>query len=73
MNLFSNVIGYSRRHRRAEVTVATLGPRRRLLRALAGLRGQPEPEWDKAEPRGEAERRQLTVMFLDLPHLQERE
>ena len=43
-----------------------IGPRRRLLRALAGLRGQPEPEWDKAEPRGEAERRQLTVMFVDL-------
>ena len=43
-----------------------IGPRRRLMRALAGLRGQPEPERDKAEPRGEAERRQLTVMFVDL-------
>ena len=43
-----------------------IGPRCRLMRALAGLRGQPEPERDKAEPRGEAERRQLTVMFVDL-------
>ena len=43
-----------------------IGPRRRLLSALAGLRGQRELEWDKAAPRGEAERRQLTVMFVDL-------
>lgn len=43
-----------------------IGPRRRLLSALASLRGQPEPEWENAEQRSKAERRQLTVMFVDL-------
>ena len=43
-----------------------IGPRRRLLSALAGLGGEAERSRDRAEPRGEAERRQLTVMFVDL-------
>ena len=43
-----------------------IGPRRRLMNALAGLRGEAERPRDEAEPRGEAERRQLTVMFVDL-------
>src|SRR5439155_14331231 len=48
--------------------VASVGHRRQLLSAIAALRGDP----DLAEPRaapapaGDAERRQLTVMFCDL-------
>ena len=37
-----------------------------MLSALAGLGGEAERSGDRAEPRGEAERRQLTVMFVDL-------
>src|SRR5690349_8986255 len=42
-----------------------IGPRRRLLDALAGLRGEAETPAHGFE-RSEAERRQLTIMFVDL-------
>jgi len=55
-----------------ELGVASVGHRRRLLDAIAGL-GAPAPAADASGPRGEtavilaprtdAERRQLTVMF----------
>ena len=58
-----------------ELGVASVGHRRRLLAAIAGL-GAPAPAADASGPRGEtavilaprtdAERRQLTVMFCDL-------
>ena len=58
-----------------ELGVASVGHRRRLLDAIAGL-GAPAPAADASGPRGEtaiilaprtdAERRQLTVMFCDL-------
>ena len=58
-----------------ELGVASVGHRRRLLGAIAGL-GAPAPAADPSGPRGEmtvilaprsdAERRQLTVMFCDL-------
>ena len=58
-----------------ELGVASVGHRRRLLNAIAGL-GAPAPAADASGPRGEtaiilaprtdAERRQLTVMFCDL-------
>ena len=43
-----------------------IGPRRKLLDAIAALRGEPYNRADKQESRSEAERRQLTVMFVDL-------
>ena len=51
-----------------------LGPRRKLLKAIAGLREGAPPSLTANEiaevpataPRSEAERRQLTVMFCDL-------
>jgi class 3 adenylate cyclase len=44
-----------------------IGPRRRLLDALAALRGDPSSDRrDHLAPRSNAERRQLTVMFVDL-------
>ncbi len=58
-----------------ELGVATVGHRRRLLDAIAAL-GAPVSAADASEPpaettvtlasKGEAERRQLTVMFCDL-------
>ena len=46
----------------------TLGHRRRLLKAIAALPRQPQPSPSSALPRGksDAERRQLTLMFVDL-------
>jgi class 3 adenylate cyclase/tetratricopeptide (TPR) repeat protein len=45
----------------------SLGDRKRLVRALAGLRkAQPEPPARQGEPNLAAERRQITVMFVDL-------
>jgi class 3 adenylate cyclase/tetratricopeptide (TPR) repeat protein len=49
----------------------SLGHRKKLLRAIEGLRGgrrraQPRTSRRKATRRAEAERRQLTVMFCDL-------
>ena len=54
-----------------ELGVASIGHRRRLLDAVAALGGgQPAAEASPAPPAletiGEAERRQLTVMFCDL-------
>jgi class 3 adenylate cyclase/predicted ATPase len=54
-----------------ELGIVPLGDRRRLLRAIAGLAGTayPAPPFATArgsEPREEAERRQVTVMFSDL-------
>jgi class 3 adenylate cyclase len=43
-----------------------IGPRRRLLNALARLRGGTESQTDGAEFAIDAERRQLAVMFVDL-------
>jgi len=43
-----------------------IGARRKLLNALAALRGERAVRSDAAERRSEAERRQLTVMFVDL-------
>jgi class 3 adenylate cyclase len=43
-----------------------IGPRRKLLEAIAALHGAPRSQRDKAEQRGAAERRQLTIMFVDL-------
>jgi class 3 adenylate cyclase/predicted ATPase len=62
-----------------ELGVVTVGNRRLLLQAIAALSearpaaantsqagaGSPE-QWRAASPKGEAERRQLTVMFCDL-------
>ena len=43
-----------------------IGARRKLLAALAALRGEHAVRSEAAERRSEAERRQLTVMFVDL-------
>ena len=43
-----------------------IGPRRKLLAAIAALRGGIPSRGDKRNPRNEAERRQLTIMFVDL-------
>ena len=45
-----------------------LGPRRKLLKAIVGLResAPPSPEVPASVPLSQAERRQLTVMFCDL-------
>jgi len=54
-----------------ELGVTPIGHRRRLLTAIAALRGDPPQGVGETEPSpvaisGEAERRQLTVMFCDL-------
>ena len=52
-----------------EIGVAAVGDRRRLLAAIAALRGSAVPASSTAVPRdvlGAAERRQLTLMFCDL-------
>ena len=57
-----------------ELGVAALGHRRKILDAIAGLRGDanatsaaaPDPATVDASPRDTAERRQVTVMFSDL-------
>jgi class 3 adenylate cyclase/tetratricopeptide (TPR) repeat protein len=52
-----------------EIGVAAVGDRRRLLEAIASLGGHALPAASAAVPSvgfGEAERRQLTVMFCDL-------
>ena len=52
-----------------EIGVAAVGDRRRLLAAIAALRGSAVPATSTAVPRdvlGAAERRQLTLMFCDL-------
>jgi class 3 adenylate cyclase len=52
-----------------EIGVAAVGDRRRLLAAIAALGESPLPAPSTAMPpaaSGEAERRQLTVMFCDL-------
>src|SRR5215468_8656001 len=49
--------------------VSSIGHRRRLLAAIAALRGEaprPAEEMATAPIPGEAERRQLTIMFCDL-------
>ncbi|HTU55005.1 MAG TPA: AAA family ATPase [Acetobacteraceae bacterium] len=56
---------------KGELEIAPLGDRRRLLRAIAELAGSsgasPQPmSAPTSEPRDEAERRQVTVMFADL-------
>src|SRR4029077_4528008 len=43
-----------------------IGPRRKLLEAIGALRGATPTRDDKPERRSEAERRQLTIMFVDL-------
>jgi class 3 adenylate cyclase len=43
-----------------------IGPRRKLLEAIAALRGATPTRENTPERRGEAERRQLTIMFVDL-------
>jgi len=43
-----------------------IGPRRKLLEAIGALRGATPAQDDKPERRSEAERRQLTIMFVDL-------
>jgi class 3 adenylate cyclase len=43
-----------------------IGPRRKLLAAIAALRGEVAARSEKEDRRNEAERRQLTVMFVDL-------
>lgn len=48
-----------------EIGVEAVGHRRKLLDAIAALRTQPPPQ-DRAPPASEAERRYLTVMFIDL-------
>jgi class 3 adenylate cyclase len=68
---FSTLRDLTERNLKQELGIALLGDRRRLLRAIAELSGvaaptllpTPEPE---APPREQAERRQLTVMFVDL-------
>src|SRR5262245_61925114 len=52
-----------------KIGVASLGHRRKLLRAIAELKCAPEPSTvaaAPAAPRDTAERRQITVMFSDL-------
>ncbi len=51
-----------------DIGVGTVGDRRRILNAIANLDAPPDDHADEAsKPRGaEAERRQLTVMFVDL-------
>src|SRR5262249_39585830 len=52
-----------------ELGVSSLGNRRRLLRAIAQLKGAPESSTVAAAPvapHDTAERRQVTVMFSDL-------
>src|SRR6516164_4877551 len=52
-----------------KIGVASLGHRRQLLRAIAELKGAPEPSTAMAAPGARhdtAERRQVTVMFSDL-------
>jgi class 3 adenylate cyclase len=52
-----------------KIGVASLGHRRKLLRAIAELKGAPEPSTVAAAPvapHDTAERRQVTVMFSDL-------
>ena len=52
-----------------KIGVASLGHRRKLLRAIAELKGAPEPGPGVATagaPHDTAERRQVTVMFSDL-------
>jgi class 3 adenylate cyclase len=52
-----------------EIGVAAVGDRRRLLAAIAALcEGAPQaaPAPERSSATGEAERRQLTVMFCDL-------
>jgi class 3 adenylate cyclase len=52
-----------------KIGVASLGHRRKLLRAIAELKCTPEPSTmaaAPAAPRDTAERRQITVMFSDL-------
>src|ERR1700751_245705 len=46
------------------IGVTSVGHRRRLLDAIAGLAGEASPA--PAAPQADAERRQLTVMFCDL-------
>lgn len=48
-----------------EIGVEAVGHRRKLLDAIAALRTQAPPP-DRAAPASEAERRYLTVMFIDL-------
>src|SRR5262249_38607502 len=50
-----------------KIGVASLGHRRKLLRAIAEQKGAPEPTVAAAPvaPRDTAERRQVTVMFSD--------
>jgi class 3 adenylate cyclase len=43
-----------------------LGPRRKLLKAISALAAGTEPPSAREAKRSEAERRQLTVMFIDL-------
>ena len=43
-----------------------IGPRRKLLEAIAALHGATPTRDTKPEWRSQAERRQLTVMFVDL-------
>ena len=52
-----------------KIGIASLGHRRKLLRAIAELKGAPKPSAVAATPvapRDTAERRQVTVMFSDL-------
>jgi class 3 adenylate cyclase/predicted ATPase len=52
-----------------KIGIASLGHRRQLLRAIAELKGAPEPSTPVAAPvapRDTAERRQVTVIFSDL-------
>ncbi|MBV8286751.1 MAG: hypothetical protein JOZ35_07515, partial [Hyphomicrobiales bacterium] len=54
-----------------ELGVVRFGDRRRLLRAIAELRGTASAtprlaSGSESRPRDEAERRQVTVMFADL-------
>ena len=43
-----------------------IGPRRKLLDAIEALRDVPTPKHDRLTRPSEAERRQLTIMFVDL-------
>src|SRR5437870_9277123 len=43
-----------------------IGPRRKLLEAIAALRGGTPTRDDRPGRRSDAERRQLTIMFVDL-------
>jgi len=46
--------------------INSVGHRRRILAAIAALHGEAAQAVAKTPPAGEAERRQLTVMFCDL-------